>query len=136
MENKKEIFTEILVSMQKKYRGLLEIDKLTAEIADVLARDDRESAQLLLEMRQNEMDSVDETERAIRMLLEAADVGSRIELKTLLNGETKRQPQDFEAAKILELGEAIRRTLKHTIEIDKVVSRKLAGKDSYYEAKD
>lgn len=132
MEERKEIFTEVARLMQQKYTRLLEIDKLTMELGEVLSRDDRESAQLLLAMRQNEMDIASETEHGIRAMLDAVDAEGRMELKSLLNGEKKADSEDFEAGKVFELGEKIRNILAHTISIDKVVSRKLAGKDSYY----
>lgn len=132
MEEKKEIFAEVARLMQQKYTRLLEIDKLTTELSEVLSRDDRESAQLLLEMRQNEMDVASEAERGIRAILEAVDTAVRVELKALLNGEVKADSEDFTAGKVFELGEKIRNTLAHTVSIDKVVSQKLAGKDSYY----
>ena len=136
METKTEIFTEVARLMQREYTQVLEIDKLTSELADTLSRDDRESAQLLLEMRQNEMDSASETKHQIGVILEAVDMGTRAELTRLLQRDSKAAAESFEAGKILELGEMVQKTLAHTIRIDQVVSQKLAGKDSYYAVKE
>lgn len=132
MENREEFLSEILKLQQKNYMQIVEIEKLTKEIGDVLSRSDRESVQILLGLRREEMDKADETKRAVQVLLQAADVQTREEVRGLLNGNSSSQPEDFESRKIVELGGHIRKILANTVEIDKVVSRKLAGADSYY----
>ena len=58
MNEMQELIQEILTGMQRRYRGMSEIERLTKELADTLSSGDRESAQLLLNMRQSEMEKV------------------------------------------------------------------------------
>lgn len=136
MEGKNELFTEMLLMLRREYTRFLEIDKLTTELADVLSRDDRESAQLILDMRQDEMDEAMLIEKSIHTFLDALDTETRVELRSLVKGEMTAAADDLESGKIAELGEMIRRTLAHTVQIDQAVSRKLAGKDSFYAVKE
>ena len=81
------------------------------------------------------MDKADENKRKIQTILTAVDLQTREELRGLLNREDKRNLQDFESKKIVEFSEKIQNVLRQTIETDRIVSRKLAGKDSYYQKK-
>lgn len=135
MEQKQELLTEVLRSLQQNYKYMLEINRVTKELADTLSRGDKESASLLLKMRSEEMDKADENKRKIQTILTAVDLQTREELRGLLNREDKRNLQDFESKKIVEFSEKIQNVLRQTIETDRIVSRKLAGKDSYYQKK-
>nr|WP_317378078.1 hypothetical protein [uncultured Faecalimonas sp.] len=135
MEQKQELLTEVLRILQQNYKYMLEINRVTKELADTLSRGDKESASLLLKMRSEEMDKADENKRKIQTILTAVDLQTREELRGLLNREDKRNLQDFESKKIVEFSEKIQNVLRQTIETDRIVSRKLAGKDSYYQKK-
>lgn len=134
MEQREEWMTELMCQMQKKCVRVLEIEQLTKELGDSLARGDRESAQLLLEMRQDEMNKADVIERDINILLESADMKTALEMNALLNDQKEFSDGEigFEEKKIKELSNQIRNSLERTISIDKINSQKLAGKDSYY----
>ena len=135
MEQKQELLTEVLRILQQNYQYMLEINRVTKELADTLSRGDKESASLLLKMRSEEVDKADENKRKIQTILTAVDLQTREELRGLLNREDKRNLQDFESKKIVEFSEKIQNVLRQTIETDRIVSRKLAGKDSYYQKK-
>lgn len=135
MENKTELLTEVLTMQQRNCVQMLEIEKLTKEISDALSRSDMESAQLLLGMREDEMVKAYESRHGIQAVLDAVDIKTREELRALLNGTERAALEDFESKKIFELGRQIQKTLERTIELDKAVSCKLAGKDSYYKTK-
>ena len=65
MNEMQELIQEILTGMQRRYRGMSEIERLTKELADTLSSGDRESAQLLLNMRQSEMEKVGDVDHAL-----------------------------------------------------------------------
>lgn len=56
MENREELFTEILKRVQRNYVHIVEIERITKEMADALSRNDQESVQLLIKMRQDELE--------------------------------------------------------------------------------
>ena len=57
MEHRKdELLSEILRRVQRNCVRMVEIERLTKELGDALSRNDQESAQLLMKMRQDEME--------------------------------------------------------------------------------
>ncbi len=128
-----EIMEVILKGMQKKYRGLLEIERLTKELSDLLSVGDRESVQLILNMRQDEIERVHEEDGELRKLLGALNSENREYLAQLMNGKEpvfEKYPMERQ---ICQLAEQTRNVLDKTISVDKVLSIKLAGKESYYQ---
>jgi len=133
MENREELLMEILKRVQQNYRHMVEIERVTKEMADALSRNDQESAQLLMKMRQDELERFLDSKREIQMLIEVGGEDKE-KLRSWLNAENKFQPEAFEEKKILELSTQLQQVLKRTIDIDKVFNSRVAGKDSYYQA--
>lgn len=133
MGNREELYTEILKRVQRNYRHMVEIERVTKELADALSRNDQESVQLLMKMRQEELEQFMGTKQEIRMLVEAGGE-EKEKLKSWLQGENKHQPEGFEEKKLLEISMQIRQILKRTIDIDKMFNSRVAGKDSYYQS--
>lgn len=132
MDNRKdELMSEILRRVQRNCVRMVEIERLTKELGDALARNDQESAQLLIKMRQDEMERTGETKSEIRMLLDSSE--EKEKLRAWLNGKENYGPDSFEAKKIVELSSQINLALERTISLDKAINQKLAGKDSYYQ---
>ncbi len=136
------IMEEILKGMQRKYRDLLEVERLTKELADMLSAGDRESVQLLLNMRQGEIEKVRDDDYALHQLLTVTDGQQRTHLAELMNGKelavssTPAEQQIFRTPaeqQIFQLAVQTKHTLDRTIAMDQVLSKKLAGKDSYYQ---
>lgn len=134
MENKEEFLAEILRRVQRNYIHMVEIERLTKEMGDSLARNDRESVELLLKMRGEEMEQAGTAKREIQTILEAMNGEEKEKFRSWLNGESKYEPEDFESRKIAELSSQTQHILKRTISLDKVLNTKIAGKDSYYQA--
>lgn len=130
---KDELLSEILRRVQRNCVRMVEIERLTKELGDALSRNDQESAQLLMKMRQDEMERVSEIREEIRLLIQSAEVREGTKLRSWLAGEDTYQPDSFEAGKIIEFSKQISLVLNRTISIDKVINQKLAGKDSYYQ---
>lgn len=129
-----ELLAEILKSLYRNYKQILEIEKLTKELGDTLSKDDRESAQLILNMRQEEMDNASETKYAVQVLLQAADAETRLYAEQLLQGDCPADAS-FEEQKISQLSRQIANSLNSAIAIDRRVNSRLAGKDSFYAEK-
>ncbi len=123
---------EILKEMQKKYQCMTEIERITREVGEFLSRNDQTSVQMLLGMRQDEMDKSDAIDKNIRCLIsvltpeEAAKVGSWIK------GLENWNPDGEFSKKIMEKGKNIQQILKRTIDIDKHISTRIAGTQSFY----
>lgn len=132
MEFIEEFLKEMMLQMQKEYVRLVEIERLTKELGDTLARDDRESVQTLLELRQKEMEEADEAKRAVGAILQELDMAERVRIAPLLEGKKHFQADGKTEKKIGELSYLIQNRLQEIIQIDKVISCKLAGSDSYY----
>ncbi len=132
MNEMQELIQEILTGMQRRYRGMSEIERLTKELADTLSSGDRESAQLLLNMRQSEMEKVGDVDHALREMLHVLEPEKREYIAGLMNGNEQSGYDSPEEEKIVRMAEQTSRILERIIVVDKILSQKLAGKDSYY----
>lgn len=132
MENKEELYSEILKRVQRNYVHMAEIERITKELGTALSSNDRESVHLLLKMRQNEMDLASEVKQEIQLLVRSSG-NEKEKLLFWLRGEVKEEPESFEEKKILELSRQLLQAIRRTAEIDKVLNTRLGGKDSYYQ---
>ena len=72
MEKREQLRSEILRRVQRNYVRVVEIERLTKELGTALSRNDQESAQLLVRMRQDEIEQANETKREVQLLLQSA----------------------------------------------------------------
>lgn len=128
-----EMLIEILKELQKKYQCIVEIERITREIGEALSRNDRTSVQILLGMRQEEMDTADMSEKNIRYLLSVTPDNDALQIGKWLKGEADVIPESMFAKKMVEKGKSIQVLLQRTIELDRHISVRLAGQDSYYQ---
>lgn len=133
MSQMQELMEEILKRMQRKYKGLLEIERITKELADLLSTDDRESIQLLLNMREEEIESTGKEDLALREFLNMLDSDERKYVTDLMNGTLESLARGFLEERIVQLGEQTRNVCNKTVQLDKVLSMKIAGKESFYQ---
>ncbi|MSS10404.1 MULTISPECIES: hypothetical protein [Clostridia] len=127
------ILFEILKEMQKKYTFIVEIERITREMGDALSRNDRESVQLLLGMRQDEMNKADVCTRNVDCLVSALSPEDGSQVREWLNGDGGRNPDSPMAGMLVEKRKSIQLALKRTIEADRYISMRLSGKDSFYQ---
>ena len=132
MENREELLTEILKRVQRNYVHMAEIERITKELGDALSRNDQESAQLLIRMRQDEMERTDEVKYEIHLLIQTSG-DEREKLLSWLKGEEKFPPETFEEKKIVELSGQLMQAVKRTFNVDKVINSRVAGEKSYYQ---
>ncbi|WP_024345531.1 hypothetical protein [Lacrimispora indolis] len=123
---------EILKEMQNKYQCIIEIERITREVGESLSRNDRTSVQLLLGMRQEEMDKADIHERNIKCLILALPSAEAAQVRDWLKGNNAHKPVSPVAEKLVERGKSFQLVMKRVVEMDRHISTRLAGKDSYY----
>lgn len=123
---------EILKEMQNKYQCIIEIERITREVGESLSRNDRTSVQLLLGMRQEEMDKADIHERNIKCLILALPSAKAAQVRDWLKGNNAHKPVSPVAEKLVERGKSFQLVMKRVVEMDRHISTRLAGKDSYY----
>ena len=128
-----EMLEEILKLVYREYRKIVEIERLTCELEETLNHSDRKSANLILEMRQSEMERVSQAKRAISELLESMDDDLKNDIKRLLEGEQLSERKESEAERISMISRQRNHTMENIRRIDRALSRRVAGKDSYYE---
>lgn len=133
MENREEFLSEILKRVQRNYVHMVEIERLTKDMAESFSRNDKESVQLLLKMRGEEMERAGEIKREIQLLLEALDSGEKEKYRSWLNAEAKHEPDSFEEKRIMEISKQTQQVLNRTVSLDKVLNSKVAGKESFYQ---
>lgn len=124
---------EILKEVQKKYQCFIEIERITRDIGEALSRNDRTSVQILLGMRQEEMDKGDVSEKNIKCLISVLPLEDMSQITNWLRGEEDGNTDSLLEKKLIERGKSIQMLLKRTIELDRHISMRLAGKDSYYQ---
>lgn len=127
----KEILQEIAVHLQKKYNGFNEIDTITNQLQDALGYDDIVTIRMLIRMRQQEMETIDEVDVQLKALWAQLTEEQKKALKDgdylHFSGENAAMVQ-----KIAEIQKKNKRLLEKLIEQDKRVNLKLAGEKSYY----
>ena len=128
-----EMLEEILKLVYREYREIVEIERLTCELEETLNHSDRKSANLILEMRQSEMERVSQAKRAISELLESMDDDLKNDIKRLLEGEQLSERKESEAERISMISRQRNHAMENIRRIDRALSRRVAGKDSYYE---
>ena len=126
-----EIWLEIAKQLQAEYRHICEIRRLTEEMREAFQRDDTVSVQLILGMRQEEMNEYDRCEEKIH-ILDCCFQGGKQERERWLKSEKSLVDENEMKRKSAELYHSIQSQLKLTMEIDKRLNKKIAGEDSFY----
>ena len=120
---------DLTVLERKKYNYLNEVLDLSKQMGEALDRGDEVSMQMLLALRGDpilHLQEVDQTARSRRDSLTPQD---RQRLKELLDGA---QPQERGEALFTEQAGKARRLLERVVELDRQLSLRMSGKDSFY----
>jgi hypothetical protein len=123
---------EILKEMQKKYQCMAEIERITREVGEFLSRNDQTSVQMLLGMRQEEMDKADVFNKNIKCLVSVLSPEEAARVENWVKGQENWKPNGPISEKIIEKGKNIQQILKRTVEIDRHISTRIAGTHSFY----
>ena len=130
-QTRAEWMEEVLKLTYGRMKHLNEIFRLTREMASALDRNDRVSAQMLIEMRGEEMEAVASGLRKMPILEEQMPSELRDEIRRLLSGILDEQ-EDQDAVRLAEIARNCKSVLDQTIAIDQGMNKKVAGSDSYY----
>jgi REP element-mobilizing transposase RayT len=128
-----EMLMEVLKEMQKKYQCFTEIERITKDIGEALSRNDRALVQILLGMRQEEIEQAEMSERNIHLLLSFIPTDEATQALNWIKGNQEYIPENPIIKKLVEKGNSIRMLVQRTIELDRHISMRLAGKDSFYQ---
>ncbi len=126
MQSENQLET-IILQMQKRYTKFAEILRLTQELDEALKRNDRESADMLIQMRGQEMEAVSEMREEIAYRIASLPNVQQTAIEFALYDE-----EDKEIKRICELKERSQSILEKARDIDRHMNIRVAGKDSYY----
>lgn len=130
-----ELLMVVAVQVQKKYRHMDEVKKLTKELEEGLSKDDRVVTNMVLVMRGKELEEISACDLCIQQLLASADQDSRETVEKALGIKSyENECEDSVLWKrIRDIVQATRNIWQQTVDMDQVLSKRLAGADSYYE---
>lgn len=132
-EEFKPLYKEILTVLQKKYNHMTEVCRLTEEMESALQRDDRVSTQMLIVMRQEEIEQLQQCDKDLHLYIESAPQDLKEWLKKAIEGTMSQSVEyDSENNLVLKVSANIRSAWEKTVRIDRYVNRKLAGEYSFY----
>lgn len=129
-DERREAEALMLQLAQKEYRQYGEIEELTHEIVSAMDHDDQVSIRLLLQMRGNAMAELEKTRREQKILLNSDNEWCR-RITEIADGSTEKDMTEAEK-RIRMLSKGKKEILKRTVELDRKISIKFAGDDSYY----
>lgn len=123
---------EILVLTRRIGNLFNEIMDITTQLADAIDRRDEVSVGLIIDMRSDPIGRLSIADRALREHLDELDEEDSRRIRAILNGEEDRAVGPIE--KILADQAAMNiRTHSRLVELDKILSRKLAQDKSIYQ---
>ena len=123
---------DLTVLERKKYNDLTEVLELTQQLGESLDRNDQVAVRMLIAMRQDPLLHLEETERTVKDRRKALDGDSLERVKSLLDGA---EPRSGEERTFLDQAGKTRRLLERVVELDRRISLRMAGENSYYTKK-
>ncbi|MCP1102535.1 HSP90 family molecular chaperone [Aequitasia blattaphilus] len=101
---------------QRKSRHLKEVWQLTKDLGDAIGNDDKVVMQMILSQRGKELEKIAQVDEQIQQILDQFNDAQLKEAKKLIDRHTKK----------------MMRTWSETVELDRRLNSRLAGKDSFY----
>ena len=123
-----EYLEEIAGKLEKKYTGFVEIYRLTKELYDLLKNNDRDSVNMVMKMRGEEMDKISVIDEDINRACSLISA----QYREYINNYNDFDSFPEELERIINIKKRNRRVLEKIIEIDKRISVRLAGNKSFY----
>ena len=125
----KDDWLELTVLERKKYNYLVELQDLTGQLAESLDRNDQVSVRMLVAMRQDPVRLLAEVDNSEKLRLGTFSEEDQDRVKALCQGEPPRE--DGERIFSEQAGKT-RRLLEQVVAMDRRVSMKMAGENSFY----
>lgn len=124
--------TKVMILLQRKWNAIQEMSKLTKEMEDTFARNDQVSVDMLLQLREDEMEKVDHCMEEIWRLGEGdGDVYAK--LSALVTSDPAEGAWETpEEKKIFEIRQKTQSLLEDLRKADRRLNQRMAGKKSFY----
>ena len=123
---------KVMILLQRRYNAVRELDRLTTELEDVVARNDGISAAMILQMRGDEMEKAEHCMEEIWQLGE----GSReayVQLQLLVSSDLQKAVGNTdEEKKIFFFFWKTEDVLVRLRRTDQRLNKRLTGEKSYY----
>lgn len=123
---------DLAVLERKKYNKLGEVMDLTEQLGEALDRNDPVAARMLVAMREDPIRLLAEVDRTAKERRSAFSPESRERLEALMDGAP---PESSEERTFLEQAAQVRSLLERVVDLDRRVSLRMGGTDSFYHQK-
>lgn len=120
---------DLTVLERKKYNLLSEVMDVSRQMGEALDRNDDVSVRMLVAMRQEPILRLEEVKQAVAARLEGLSPEDRERAGALREGAG---PQGAEEEAYCAQAGSTRRLLERVLELDRRLSRRLAGDNSFY----
>ena len=120
---------DLTVLERKKYNYLCEVLDLTQPLGQSLDRNDPVSLKILVSMRQEPIQSLEELNHSIRQRKEEFSSEEQQRISELLTGAA---PADAPETAFCNQAGLARRQLERVLELDRRINLRLAGEESFY----
>ena len=126
------VWMDLTVLERKKYNSLSEVLDLTRQLGESLDRNDQVAVRMLIAMRQDPLLHLEEAERTAKDRRRSLTEEEQRRIRSLLKGA---EPQSSEERTFLDQAGKTRRLLERVVELDRRVSLRMAGGQSFYKKK-
>ena len=123
------VWMDLTVLERKKYNSLSEVLDLTRQLGESLDRNDQVAVRMIIAMRQDPLLHLEEAERTAKDRRRSLTEEEQRRIRSLLKGA---EPQSSEERTFLDQAGKTRRLLERVVELDRRVSLRMAGGQSFY----
>ena len=120
-----------LAAERAMYRALSEVQDITRELLDAVDRQDQVSVRLFLSMRQEQINQLRDQKELLKKQWGGLPKEEGDLLRQILSG---KKPAGVEGEALSLQVERNRALLERTLQADKALSRRLAGRESFYQS--
>lgn len=120
-----------LAAERAMYRALSEVQDITRELLDAVDRQDQVSVRLFLSMRQEQINQLRDQKELLKKQCGGLPEEEGDLLRQILSG---KKPAGVEGEALSLQVERNRALLERTLQADKALSRRLAGRESFYQS--
>ena len=120
-----------LAAERAMYRALSEVQDITRELLDAVDRQDQVSVRLFLSMRQEQINQLRDQKELLKKQRGGRPKEEGDLLRQTLSG---KKPAGVEGEGLSLQVERNRARLERTLQADKALSRRLAGRESFYQS--
>ena len=125
---------KIMILLQRRYTAIQEIDRLTRELEEIIARNDGISAVMMLQLRGDEMEKADRCMEEIWQMSEDS-IEAYEKVKSLVSSDLQKAVgKSKEEEKIFDIRRKTQTVIERLRRTDQRLSQRLAGEKSFYKS--